>query len=155
MSEISEKEKKIWEKYIIGKIKIKKFYGDITLHWGVNFFQNGSPIYFLFEHWYDEYGLDCNSCDNFKRVEGRWILYENFSPGNIDFGNDFRYPNLKELVSHDIQIFNKLFWKIKKKLRFIDNFYLNSPFLPRELVAHIFSFLRICEMEKFLEKLKS
>jgi hypothetical protein len=74
-----------------------------------------------------------------------------------NYGNDPFFPILKSSdtgsYSTDFlylysESFQKGFDYLKEKLSFFNDMYLPSKYLPPELVAHVFSFVRRCEIEK-------
>jgi hypothetical protein len=158
MSKISPYEKEIWEKYIMGEVlyvfKKVSIFIDVRYYFIITGWSNNSPVFNVQTKEYARRYYSPNY-STFTRASGSWELFISHSRGTVkidgDFGNDSRFPSLQEWEKHShsdlLKNFVEGIKKVKEKLSFLEGVYLKSKYLPEELVAHIFSFIRKCEIE--------
>jgi hypothetical protein len=145
MSEISPHEREIWKKHIIGK----KFCFDNGNNSEVNFsvtgWKNGSPLYVSSVK--NIFDIKASTVLLSRTLD--WVMCRVDARGSRPltrrtYGSDPRYPTgddgeMKEWFERGIT-------EIKRQISFLKDVYLKSSFLPPELLAHIFSFVRVCEV---------
>jgi hypothetical protein len=147
------KNRKFWEKHIFGKIFYSYEWGDIKYNFFVHEWYCSKPSYIverIRKKHSDKYYLF------YSEAEGEWRLMGNdfcdvFSYITLECEGDW-FPTKFLAIFPDsgevLLAFDRGIKKIKKELSYFSGVYLRSSFLPKELVAHIFSFIRRCEIEK-------
>jgi hypothetical protein len=145
MLEISPHEKEIWKKFIF-----KKQFSN-AISWGMGVSVNGwlrnSPIYHGYKNnIFYSFNREGNYWRFLKCLRGDWRLITSFELVNPRFPLINDYQNCEHYGM--LSLFKELFTSIEKQLSFFNDMYLRSSFLPKELVARVFSFIRRCEIEK-------
>jgi hypothetical protein len=156
MSEISPCEREIWNRCIRGK-EIAILNHQVPLGhviFSVEGWTNKAPVYRIR---IDDPYLPRTGFHYMSMHKGVWRKFSMFfdrktlSTSTIH-GNDPRYPVFDQIEpagwSNISYFFEKGFDILKKKLSFFNDMYLSSKYLPPELVARVFSFIRRCEIEK-------
>jgi hypothetical protein len=152
MSEISSHEKEIWKKYIIGIsfYKIEIYRDGTSYNFEVRDWEYNSPSFIIKAR-----PRKYSACFYILyRKNGIWKFRSGVNLMDFysddEFGTDLRFPSIENCLKPDLifKTFEEGIKRVKEKLSFLKNVYLKSKYLPKELVAHIFSFVRRCEIEK-------
>jgi hypothetical protein len=156
-------ERKIWKKYIVNKILLTVTRNYPSVFRFMVIIEDGYPTYFVYKEKPSEL---INILRRNRNKRRGWICLcekkddiEMYRKIKANFGLDPKFPsiNIEEIEDYHValEIFEEGIEIVKRKLSFLRNVYLKSKYLPKELVAHIFSFIRKCEIEKNKKSLPS